>query len=98
MTRKGAYIKPNQELRDYIVLAKVFDLSNPGTYTVSAKASFDSLDSGAGDQVDRSRIQQHHFHCKANGIALTSLPGDRLRRTDDVSVGELPSTLPFTQI
>ena len=37
MTRKGAYIKPNQELRDYIVLAKVFDLSNPGTYTVSAK-------------------------------------------------------------
>jgi hypothetical protein len=46
MTRKGAYVKPNQELRDYILLSKVFDLSKPGTYTVSAKASFDSRDSG----------------------------------------------------
>ena len=46
LTRKGAYVNPDQELHDYIVLSRLFDLGKPGIYTVSAKADFEAPDSG----------------------------------------------------
>ena len=41
LLRKGVYVEPHDELHDYLVLSKLFDLSKPGRYTVSTKAAFE---------------------------------------------------------
>jgi hypothetical protein len=46
LTRMGVDLEPNQHLRDYLVLSKLFNLSRPGNYTVSAKAEIRAPGSG----------------------------------------------------
>ena len=46
LTRKGVVLEPNQELHDFLLLSSLFDLSKPGTYTVSARADIPAPYSG----------------------------------------------------
>lgn len=64
LTRKGVYIKPNQELHDFLVLSNLFDLSMPGTYTVSAKADFEKPNSGAEIKLIVAESSKIHFAVK----------------------------------
>src|SRR5579859_6850874 len=38
LTRKGAIVRPNEELHDFLLLSSLFDLRKPGTYVVAAEA------------------------------------------------------------
>ena len=46
LRRSGVDLGPNQELRDFLILSKLFDLRQPGDYTISAKAEIRAPDSG----------------------------------------------------
>lgn len=46
LTRKGVIVRPNEELHDFLVLSKLFDLREPGTYIVSSEADTPRADSG----------------------------------------------------
>lgn len=46
LTRKGVPLEPNQKLRDFLLLSGLFDLSTPGTYTVTTRAEIRSPYSG----------------------------------------------------
>lgn len=46
LTRKGVTVLPNQNLHDFLILSTLFDLSRPGTYSVSAEADIPKPNSG----------------------------------------------------
>ena len=49
--RNGVVLRPNQELRDFLLLSSLFDLSKPGTYTVSARADIDIAAPHSGSEI-----------------------------------------------
>jgi hypothetical protein len=53
LTRKGATIRRHEELHDFLLLSNLFDLSKPGTYTVSASAD---VEDRSGPEIKRTSV------------------------------------------
>jgi len=61
MTRKGAWIAPEHELHDFTVLSSLFNLTEPGTYFVSAKLEDAVPDSGPEPKIWEAASNQLRF-------------------------------------
>jgi len=46
LKRRGAILKPAEELHDFLILSNLFDLTKPGTYVVSAVGEITRPDPG----------------------------------------------------
>jgi len=63
MTRKGAFVAAGQELRDFVLLSSLFDLSEPGAYIVSAEmeipgsAEFEARTAVSGPTLEPNVIE-----------------------------------------
>jgi hypothetical protein len=69
-SRKGASITPHGELRDYLILSDLFDLSKPGAYSVSAQGVLQKPYSGpeikwvetAAEKIDFAVVEAVSSH------------------------------------
>ena len=65
-TRKGAFIKPNHELHDFLLLSRLFDLNKPGTYSVSAVLETPVPNTGPNPELIKAESNKLTFNVYQN--------------------------------